>query len=195
MKKKETFVVCLGVLFVSCYVIGYIVTESSRLSEVVTTITAIIGAIAIWYQLKKDRELNEATFIMNYNTSFIENKELTNIEAKLDKYRFTGKFELEEEEKQSLVNYLVYIEALAALVFRKVISLESIDDLFSYRFFLAMHNPVVQQTELFPEAEFYRGSFKLYKIWIAYKQDNNLPIVLYEHRIEELFEHYEKYSN
>lgn len=193
MRNKETFIICLGVIFVSSYVVGFVLTDSSKLSEVVTTVTAITGAIAIWYQLKKERELNEASFIMGYNTSFIENPELVRIEAKLENYRFTKELEFSDEEKQSLINYLVYIEALAALVFRKVISLESIDDLFSYRFFLAMNNPIVQETELFKEAEYYRGSFKLYKIWIEYKEKKELPIVLEENRIDRRFADFEKY--
>ena len=58
-------------------------------------------------------------------------------------------------ECQKMINYLVYLESLAALVFRQVIHLDVIDDLFSYRFFLAVNNPVVQECELLPYADFY----------------------------------------
>ena len=40
----------------------------------------------------------------------------------------------------------------------------AVDDLFSYRFFLAMNNKEVQEFELGPEAEYYRGCFKLYAV-------------------------------
>ena len=160
MKKKEIFVIAIGVIFISCYVTLFIEQGGSSISELVTTITAIIGVFAIWFQLKKERELNEAQFIMDYNNSFISNEELVGVESQLELFRKTGELIITDDNRQSFINYLVYNEALAALVFRKVLSLEVIDDLFSYRFFLAMNNPILQKEEIIPEAEYYKGSIK-----------------------------------
>lgn len=193
MKKKEILVVCLGVIFISSYVCIFVETGGSNISEMVTTITAIIGVFAIWLQLKKERELNEAQFIMDYNNAFIANAELVEIESKLERFRKTGKLIVNEDNRQAYINYLVYNEALAALIFRKVLSLEVIDDLFSYRFFLAMNNPILQKEEIIPEAEYYKGSIKLFEKWLHFKKKNNLPIVLEEYRLDENFDLYSMY--
>ena len=132
-------------------------------STVLTTLTAIIGAYAIWWQLKREKDLKEAEFIMNYNTAFIGNPELTEIEKALEGYRKTGEFEFPESQRQSVINYLVYHEALAAMIFRGVLNIKNIDDLFMYRFFLAVKNPVIQKEEMCPEAQYYKGCLKLYK--------------------------------
>jgi len=195
LKKKEIFVIAIGVIFISCYVTLFIEQGGSSISELVTTITAIIGVFAIWFQLKKERELNEAQFIMDYNNSFISNEELVGIESQLELFRKTGKLEITDDNRQSYINYLVYNEALAALVFRKVLSLDVIDDLFSYRFFLAMNNPILQSEEIIPEAEYYKGSIKLFKKWIAFKKKNGLSVVLEEYRLDKTWDDFNKYVN
>jgi hypothetical protein len=40
-----------------------------------------------------------------------------------------------------------------------------IDDLFAYRFFIAVNNPVVQEYELIPYADFYKGCYELSEVW------------------------------
>ena len=132
---------------------------------------------------------------MDYNNSFISNEELVRIESQLEMFRKTGELNISDDNRQSFINYLVYNEALAALVFRKVLSLEVIDDLFSYRFFLAMNNPVLQREEIIPEAEYYKGSIKLFKKWIAYKKRNGLSVVLEEHRLDEVWDDFKQFAN
>ena len=194
MKRKEIIVIAVGVIFIGCYIALFVEQGRSSISELVTTITAIIGVFAIWFQLKKERDLNEAQFIMDYNNSFITNSELVAIESRLEAFRKTGELIIDDSNRQAFINYLVYNEALAALVFRKVLTLDVIDDLFSYRFFLAMNNPVLQKEEIIPEAEYYKGSIKLYKKWIAYKKKNRLPVVLEEYRLDRKWADFDRFA-
>lgn len=64
---------------------------------------------------------------------------------------------------------MVYLESFAPLVLNKQFLLEDIDDLFGFRFFVAMNNPVLQQNELLKEWQFYKGCFKLYYKWKDYR--------------------------
>ena len=193
VKRKDTLVICIGIILIGCYVTVFIGQGGSGISEMVTTITAIIGVFAIWLQLKKERELNEAQFIMDYNSSFISNSELVEIESELEKYRKINELRIDESNRQAFINYLVYNEALAALVFRNVLTLDVIDDLFSYRFFLAMNNPILQKEEIIPEAEYYKGSIKLYEKWVNYKIKNRLPIVLEQYRLDKVWDGFNQY--
>ena len=175
------------------FVWGCVLFPMSDVATVITTITAIVGAFAIWFQMKRERDIKEAEFIMSYNTSFIENDELGKLEQELENYRKiveSGKKVKEmpvivrEENRHAVINFLVYHEALATFVKNGVLNMSHIDDLFAYRFFLIMNNPDVQEKELCPEAQYYRGCFDLYKKWIRYRRKKGLYIMLEEYSLE-----------
>ncbi|MFB0921089.1 MAG: hypothetical protein QMB62_09435, partial [Oscillospiraceae bacterium] len=102
-------------------------------------------------------------------------------------------FTVDPSNRQSIINYLVYHEALAAIIFRGVLSIKNIDDLFMYRFFLVVNNPVVQKNELCIDAQYYRGCFKLYKKWSTYRKKKGLSILLEETSLDKTAE-YKKYA-
>lgn len=148
--------------------------------DVLTSATA--GAFIV-YQLKKDRdseiekkEIEQASFILEYNRSFIENTDMACVERYLENYINDvgqGRFELENKnrnDRQKLINYLVYLEGLSSCILGGVLDLESVDNLFAYRYFLAMNNPIVQKIELLPFGDYYRGCFKLYDLWYKYRK-------------------------
>ncbi|MFB0921090.1 MAG: hypothetical protein QMB62_09440, partial [Oscillospiraceae bacterium] len=87
MKDKIGYIL-LGVIIVA-YAVCCFLGDIEYISKITTTLTAVIGALAIWWQLKRQRDLTEAEFIMNYNTAFIANAELTRIEKALEEYRTT----------------------------------------------------------------------------------------------------------
>ena len=169
-----------------------------RVAKILTTITALISAVAFWLQFKRSERLNESSYIMNLNNQFISNKDMTMVEHELELYYnqykvMFGNGQTPDSEAvsrlslgisssrtsdqcQKLINYLVYLEAIAAIVDQQVIHLEVIDDLFSYRFFLAVNNPVVQENELIPYADFYKGIYKLSEYWVHDHNERHIPI-------------------
>lgn len=180
------------------FLFGCMIFPMSDVATIITTVTAIIGAFAIWFQMKRERDINEAEFIMNYNISFIENSEYVELEQKLEKYRKVmeagGSPEdaeeiMTEENQQIVVNYLVYHEALAIFVKKRVLSIDSIDDLFAYRFFLIMNNPEIQRKELGPEAQYYHGCYWLHKKWTEYRKKKGLYILLEDTSLEQTDEY------
>lgn len=180
------------------FLFGCMIFPMSDVATIITTVTAIIGAFAIWFQMKRERDINEAEFIMNYNISFIENPEYVELEQKLEKYRKViesgGNPEdaeeiMTEENQQIVVNYLVYHEALAVFVKKRVLSIDSIDDLFAYRFFLIMNNPEIQRKELCPEAQYYHGCYWLHKKWTEYRKKKGLYILLEDTSLEKTDEY------
>lgn len=169
------------------FIFGSMIFPLSDVATVITTITAIVGAFAIWFQMKRERDINEAEFVMNYNTSFIENHEFVTLEQKLEKYRKAIETGLDADEnfsiisddnRQIVINYLVYLEALAVFVKKGVLSIKSIDDLFAYRFFLIMNNPEIQEKEIYPEKQYYQGCFWLHDKWTKYRKKKKLYILL-----------------
>lgn len=177
MRKNNEFKLYFGLIFIIiCYsVVAYNTEDITKLSTILTTITAIIAAGSFWIQLERSKNLDEANFIMTLNDQFITNDEMTRIEHILELYYDQicsgepAQLELSLDRRhpdcQRLINYLVYMEGLAALIKRDVMHLGIIDDLFAYRFFIAVNNPVVQEYELIPYADFYKGCYELSEVW------------------------------
>lgn len=57
-----TFLLVLG-LFSTLFLDDY---WGGRVSEVVTISTAIIGAVALFIQFKRDKEINQASFVLEF---------------------------------------------------------------------------------------------------------------------------------
>lgn len=126
-------------------------------------------------------------------------QEKHNFESKCDKIFGTNNLEFENstvhkkytddgaitEEYQSIVNYLVYLESFATLITQKRVRIKDIDDLFGYRFFIAVNNPVIQQNELSDDnIKYYRGIVKAYKIWTKHYKHHRKNIFIKDPIIE-----------
>ena len=71
-------------------------------------------------------------------------------------------------------NYLTFFEVLNLLRLKGSVKLELMDDLFAYRFFIAVRNPVIYRRKL------KYGNFanirQLHDEWVAYRVERNLKI-------------------
>lgn len=168
-------------VIVCVYLLGQFFWHWEWLTETVATIIAIVAAVAFWLEYHENKLLNEAQFIMELNEQFLSDSNLSDVEWELEKYfnryrkneltegyeeEFEKKFALEKRERQHLVNYLVHLEGIAALVNNGVIHLDAIDDLMSYRYFVAVNNPIVQKIELLEYPEYYKGCIGIYDAWV-----------------------------
>ena len=195
-KKERKYYFAIIIVVAAYFLIAHYSDNISDMSTILTTITALIAAVTFWMQLKRTENLDEANFIMSLNDQFISNDEMTRIEHALEVYynqEFEGRSEgsldlvLERghEDCQRLINYLVYMEGLAALIQRNVLHLGVIDDLFAYRFFIAVNNPIVQKFELLPYANYYQGCFELSKMWTKEWRKSGRPIPLDQYALFE----------
>jgi len=182
-----TIIVCV---YLSCqYFFAW-----SWLTETVATVIAIISAVAFWLEYRENKLLNEAQFITDLNEQFIGSETMADIEWELDKFytkyrkgmlteedikKFRDDFNIESKNHQKLVNYLVHLEGVAALVKNKVLHINMIDDLMSYRYFIAMNNPIVQELELNEYPDFYKGCFYIYNAWVDELEKQEIEIPMY----------------
>lgn len=179
MKKKNT-VLYVFVLIISLVLLSTLYLDSalgSRISNIVTIITAIIGAGALFVQFQRDKKINEASFILNLSHHFYLLNGPKETLDKLDEYLKGNKNVFSAEDYSGIVAYLEWLEELAAIVNQKLIDFAFIDDFLSYRFFLITNNRYIQEIELIPEYENYRGIYKLHKSWCQYKKKQSLPIM------------------
>lgn len=179
VKRKGVLILSLSVVFVACYVVCTRLFDYEYVSTLVATSVAALGIFGVWFQLKKEADIKEAEFLMDYNFSFLTADKFVKLERRLEQAMMGMQpLQLQEEDRQDLVDYLVYLESLASLVRSKLVRLEVVDDLFGYRYFIAVNNPVVQEEELQPYAEYYRGCFSVYKLWHQYRKDRGITVPL-----------------
>ena len=211
-KEKKYFYIIFGVIIL--YWIASFLLPLDEFTKRITTTTTLIAAVVLWLQMKRGERLNESNFIMNLNNQFVSNKDMTHVEHELEQCYNQYETLLKEdgdvsrddlrrlrlglsqsrtsEDCQKLINYLVYLEALSALVHRKIIHLDVIDNLFSYRFFIAVNNPIVQQDELFPYADYYQGIFNLSKLWTEDHNKRGISIPMDQYNLCKQYEEYLK---
>lgn len=150
--------------------------------SLITIITAIVGAFGIWLELNKEQEINQASFILSINSDFYAlGGKGTMYAADLEKLLdadFSGikKLKLTEEDHDMVIQYLVWVKTLSSLINRKMIKISAIDDLFSYKFFVAVNHPEIQKMELVPYKTAYVGIFKAHKVWKKYREKHGLEI-------------------
>ena len=167
---------------------------ASSVTTVITVSTAIIGAAALFIQYKRDKDVNQASFIVEYAKFFYSLSGTESTMSLLDEYRLGNKKNIEKIEYNGIINYLFWCEELASLVQKNIVDLETIDNLFSYTFFLITNNKYIQEKELIPQAEFYKGIFYLHKIWTTYKNNTNQPILNNEENLNKV-NIYNRYAN
>ncbi len=190
--KKNKFVLVISITMMIVALIGSLFLDEvvgAKISNIVTIITAIVGALALFIQFKKDKELNMASFIIDYSVHFYDIYHLNGILNELEKCRVDKDYKLNiKEHYQDIVAYLEWAESLAALVNSNLLSFEKIDDVLSYRFFLIVNNKQVQDAEIIPCKDFYRGIIKMYDKWSAYKKKNGLHIIFEENELSRRIE-------
>lgn len=194
MKKNRAILVISIILMIAALVGSLFLDDvlGARISNIVTIITAIVGAVALFVQFKKDKELNMASFVIDYSVQFYDIYNLGEVLDELEKCRINPeqKFDVQKYYKD-IVAYLQWLESLASLVNSSLLTIEKIDDVLSYRFFLIVNNKQVQETEIIPCREFYRGIFRLYEKWANYKKKKGLPIVFKENELSNYAEYKE----
>lgn len=191
MKSKRNvfiIVIAIGLIALSILtVIGNIYGGNAFIESfvsIVTVYTAIIGAVALFYQFKRDKDLNEASFLVSYSEQFYAVYELENIMNELEKCRVNPEYKIDiEQHYTKIVGYLEWLETLSSLINSEVLQIERIDNVMSYRYFLIVNNKQIQDCELIPNRDFYRGIFEIYPLWSSYKKRKNLPIPLEENAL------------
>lgn len=154
---------------------------ANRIISIVTTATAVVGAVALFYQFKRDKNLNEASFLVEYSQQFYSTYNCAGLMNELETCRIDPTYRLDVEKYyQQVVGYLEWLETLASLVNSGMVQISKIDNVMSYRYFLIVNNKQIQEGELTRNREFYRSIYTLYPAWVQYKKKNGLQIIFEE---------------
>ena len=187
MKSKKIIITALSVLLILLGIVSSFFMDndsSDRMLNAVTAITAVIGATALFYQMKREKDLNEASFLVEYSGILYSTYDCADLMDELEKSRVDPEYTFDVEEYyKKIVGYLEWLETLASLVNSDLLQISKIDNVLSYRYFLIVNNKQVQARELIVNKDFYRGIYRLYPKWEKYKKKNDLPVIFEENSL------------
>ena len=137
-----------------------------------------LGLILLAAQTRFQTRLAKAQFVNELSEDVDRNIDLE-IQLEAGGRLYEGVAEVTELDRQNIVKFLTFFDRLYHLVKLRIVPLAIIDPLFSYRFFILVHNPNVQEFELLHDQtrHFWTSIFCLHKMWYAYRVRRRLLIL------------------
>ena len=136
----------------------------------------------MWIQFKKDRAINQSSFIIEFYKSFYENENNLKVLDILDrKYSKLDHRDLKDPALYTdILNYALWIRTLCNLIDRSVVTFDTIDEIFSYKFFVFLNNKDIQELELIPCGELYKLIYRTHRKWTDWRIKNGLKVLMPE---------------
>ena len=166
--KSSIYIMVFMILVISILLFGQMI------DEIIGTIGLIASVLIVVYQLSCENDITMGSFILELNNSFTGNERIQVVYNKLKVYADLTEEDkshlITEEDRPNLDEYLVFFETISVLQKRGVIDMAILDEMFGYRFFIAMNNPLVQEIEILKTGlEPYEALIELYVHWRKYK--------------------------
>jgi|GEM_PF-2733871 len=171
MRKGSGLLTTIGVvLLVAGLVIGAVFGTIDKISSIISISATMIGLLAIFWQFLLASEVSQASFIVSFNKQFYKHERNRKMLKYFDhKHSHPEKARaLTEADAKDFLSYLAWIRILCSLVLRGVLTFDSMNEVFRYKFFVCVNNVDIQRIEITKYAEFYDGLFRTYKDWSAY---------------------------
>lgn len=182
MKRKK--IIAYFTLIAGCVAMTYFAIQNNLdWVQIVSALVAVLGVILLAIELYQSRKITEAEFLANLNQAFVSNEDYKTAYALFEKYDFDALPDL-ELENYHISNYLTFFEVFQLLLERGTLTIDMINDLFGYRFFIAVHNPYVQRQKIVKSPENFRNIYILEREWVAYRKKRGMPVFHEEYSLE-----------
>lgn len=155
-----------------CFIMWFRTGEEASVGIFSLAVT-LLGTIFIAVELKNGQNVTCSDMLIDLNNYFHDSDRLMKVyealETKADNPEdcalvWDGVRDVE------IAQYATFFENLFLLYRNEVASIEDLDDLFGYRFFIFMNNPYIQENYILPTSSSYVQLFKLYEAWIKYRK-------------------------
>ncbi len=170
------FLVCALTLVVS-------LTNQSNITQYLSLLSAVLGVVLLATEIYQSRKITEGDFLSDLNSTFVNNEDYKQAYTLFENYDFENLPDIDLENVH-LSNYLTFFEVFQLLIERGTLTVDMLNDLFGYRFFIAVHNPYVQRKKLVKNPENFKNLYKLEKTWMDYRKKHGLPIFHEEYSLQ-----------
>lgn len=182
-KNKRVFFIYTFMILGGLTVVVLSIIKGSGIVEVISELVAILGVELLVVELYQARKISQAEFIETLNQNFISNEDYKKAYTMFEQYDFENCPDL-DIENIDISNYLTFFETFQLLIDRRTLSIDLLNDLFGYRFFLAVHNPYVQKVKIIKSPQNFKNLFVLEKEWMAYRKAHGYDIFHEEYSFE-----------
>ncbi len=159
------------------------IIENFDFIQCVSLISAILGVILVAIELFQSRKVAEADFLADLNNTFVSSEDYKTAYTLFENYDFENCPDIELDNVH-ISNYLTFFEIFQLLIERGTLSIAMLNDLFGYRFFIAVHNPYVQRRKLVNSPDNFKNLYLLEREWMDYRKKKKLPIFHEEYSLE-----------
>lgn len=174
------------VLFIIAVVVSVIYSAnyaSEKVSDSITIGTAILGFIAIIYQLNMDHKIKRAEFLFNLNQKFNDDNRIMKSYELLKTHRDNG-YKFSQKEISEMGNYIMFFIVMNYLVNKGQVSMRMVDKIFANKFFLLCHNKAVQEQQFSSkEIEINYPIMELYETWYNYRKLHGLKTLYKDQKV------------
>lgn len=185
MKGKSRIVGYAAMIAISVAIVMVSAGTGGDVIQIASLLSAVIGVVLLAVEISQSRKITEADFIADLNASFVTNEDYKRAYTMFENYDFENLPDLDMENIH-ISNYLTFFETFQLLLESETLSMRQLNDLFGYRFFLAVHNPYVQRQKLVKSPENFVNLYRLEREWIKYRKARGLKIYHEEYSLEKM---------
>lgn len=178
MKKTNRYLLMLLIILLLIIMIRIVSPiMGNEITTILTTATTVIGIFSVFIEMKRSADIAECEFIFNLQKQFDDNPKIQKFYEQLDNDFANGVKINDSIKRTEIVSYLTFFEMMCNLIIKNVISIEDIDDLYAYPFFIAVNNKTIQDIELRKYKSYYQNIYKIYSKWYQYRKlkKNEIP--------------------
>lgn len=169
-RRRQNLVAIVAVVL---FITGLVVVNSAW-PQGFTAFVAIggtVGALMVLYEVRLTKQLAQAEFIRDLQTSFASDPQISELWRKL----LLGQ-EITPADRHLMSSYLTFFETIQLLQAQGALELDLIDDLFRNRFFTAVGHPVLLRQTLVKSVGAFTNIHELISAWYQHLLDKRKPI-------------------
>ena len=185
MKGKAKIIAYISLIITSVAVVFISVKNGIDAIQIASLAAAVLGVVLLAIEIYQSRKITEAEFLAELNASFVTNDDYKKAYTMFENYDFENLPDIDMDNIH-ISNYLTFFEIFQLLIDRGTLSIKMLNDLFGYRFFIAIHNPYVQKKKLVKTPDNFVNLYLLERDWIAYRKKKGLPIFHEEYSLEKV---------
>lgn len=183
MKRKVSVIVYASMTAASVAIMLIGKSKGLDILQLFSGLIAAMSVVLLGVELFQSRKVSEGEFLANLNQMFVENENYKKAYTLFENYDFENLPDLELENVE-ISNYLTFFEVFQLLIDRNTLTIDMFDDLFGYRFFIAVHNPYVQKQKLVKTPDNFRNLYKLERDWKKYRQKRGKAVFHEEYSLD-----------
>lgn len=183
MKRKKSFLFYDAIIVIAIAIMIIGKYNNMDTIQLFSGIVAALSVVLLGVELLQSRKVSEGEFLANLNQMFVENDDYKRAYTLFEKYDFENCPDLELDNIH-ISNYLTFFEVFQMLIDRNTLTIDMFDDLFGYRFFIAVHNPYVQKQKLVKSPNNFKNLYRLERDWRKYREKKGSAVFHDEYSLD-----------